>query len=101
MVQRQAETTGPTVKEAVNLALLQLGLEADDVDVEVIAEPRKGLFGNTKPAQVRVTAKSSAAASPDAPAAAEAAGEPPAAPAPPPAPAPAEAPRAPDPAPAA
>jgi spoIIIJ-associated protein len=61
-VQRQVETTGPTVKEAVGRALLQLGLDADDVDVDVIAEPRKGLFGNTKPAQVRVTAKASAAA---------------------------------------
>ena len=58
---RQVETTGPTVKEAVGRALLQLGLSADDVDVDVISEPRKGLFGNTKPAQVRVTAKSSAA----------------------------------------
>ena len=59
-MQRQIETTGPTVKEAIGRALLQLGLDADDVDVDVIAEPRKGLFGNTKPAQVRVTAKASA-----------------------------------------
>ena len=68
-MQRQVETTGPTVKEAVGFALLELGLDADDVDVEVIAEPRKGLFGNTKPAQVRVTAKASADAAGGAPAA--------------------------------
>ena len=54
---RQVEMTGPTVREAVGRALLKLGLGADDVDVEVIAEPRKGLFGNTKPAVVVVTAK--------------------------------------------
>ena len=74
-MQRQVETTGPTVKEAVGRALLQLGLDADDVDVDVIAEPRKGLFGNTKPAQVRVTAKTgSPASSSEAPAPAEAPG---------------------------
>ena len=49
--------TGPTVQEAVGRALLKLGLESHEVDVEVIAEPRKGLFGNTKPAVVLVTAK--------------------------------------------
>ena len=52
---------GPTVKEAVGRALLKLGMEADDVDVEVIAEPRKGLFGAMKPATVRVSAKADAA----------------------------------------
>ena len=59
-MQREVEISGPTVKEAVGLALLQLGLDADDVDVEVLVEPRKGLFGNTKPAVVRVSAKDSA-----------------------------------------
>lgn len=54
---REVETSGPTVKEAVGRALLQLGLDADEVDVEVLAEPRKGLFGAMKPATVRVSAK--------------------------------------------
>ena len=48
--------TGPTVQEAVGRALLKLGLTREEVDVEVLAEPRKGLFGNTKPAVVRVWA---------------------------------------------
>ncbi len=59
---REVETTGPTVKEAVGRALLQLGVEADAVDVEVVAEPRKGLFGGVKPAVVRVREKRSPAA---------------------------------------
>lgn len=54
--------TGPTVKEAVGRALLKLGMEADQVDVDVIAEPRKGLFGAMKPAVVRVSAKPDATA---------------------------------------
>lgn len=49
--------TGPTVKEAVGRALLKLGMEADAVEVDVLAEPRKGLFGGTKPAVVRVREK--------------------------------------------
>ena len=57
---RDVEMTGPTVKEAVGRALLKLGMEADEVDIEVLAEPRKGLFGAMKPATVRVTAKADA-----------------------------------------
>jgi spoIIIJ-associated protein len=56
-VARQVEMTGPTVKEAVGRALLHLGLDAESVDVEVITEPRRGLFGSTKPAVVLVTEK--------------------------------------------
>jgi spoIIIJ-associated protein len=52
----EVEMTGPTVQEAVGRALLKLGLTREEVDVEVIAEPRKGLFGSTKPAVVRVWA---------------------------------------------
>ncbi len=57
---RQVEMTGPTVKEAVGRALLHLRVEPDQVDVEVLAEPRRGLFGTTKPATVRVTARDGA-----------------------------------------
>ena len=53
---REVEMTGPTVQEAVGRALLKLGLTREEVDVEVVAEPRKGLFGSTKPAVVRVRA---------------------------------------------
>ncbi|MPZ72878.1 MAG: KH domain-containing protein [Nitriliruptorales bacterium] len=52
--------SGPTVEEAVGEALRKLGLERDAVDVEVITEPRKGLFG-TKPAVVVVRERLQAA----------------------------------------
>jgi spoIIIJ-associated protein len=49
--------SGPSVQEAVGRALLKLGMAREEVDVEILAEPRKGLFGTTKPAVVRVWAK--------------------------------------------
>ena len=55
---RQVEMSGPTVNEAVGRALLKLGLEREAVDVEVVAEPRKGIFGS-KPAVVLVREKES------------------------------------------
>ena len=61
---REVEMTGPTVQEAVGRALLKLGLTREEVDVEVISEPRKGLFGNTKPAVVRVWASDAGADAP-------------------------------------
>ena len=53
---RHVEMTGPTVNEAVGRALLKLGLEREAVDVDVVAEPRKGIFGS-KPAVVIVREK--------------------------------------------
>jgi len=54
------EATGKTVEEAVESALRQLGgLTRDKVDIEVIEEGSRGLFGllGTKSAVVRVTVK--------------------------------------------
>lgn len=53
------EKTAKTVDEAVNLALVELGVEADRVEVVVLEEPSKGLFGliGGRPARVRVTRK--------------------------------------------
>jgi spoIIIJ-associated protein len=53
------EKTGKTIEEAVNQALSELEVPLDRVDVEVLEEPSKGLFGfiGTKPAKVRVTLK--------------------------------------------
>src|SRR5688500_5253330 len=65
-VLREVEMTGPTVKEAVGRALLKLGMTAEEVDVDVVAEPRKGLFGAMKPAVVRVSAKAGAGSDSDA-----------------------------------
>ncbi len=49
--------TAKTVDEAVSIALRELNVEKEDVTIEVLAEPSKGLFGliGTKEAKVRVT----------------------------------------------
>jgi spoIIIJ-associated protein len=49
------ETTGETVDKAVATGLAQLGVTAAEVIVEVIEEPRQGVFGiGSKPAKVRL-----------------------------------------------
>ncbi len=48
--------TGRTVEEAVSAGLEELGLTAQDVDVEVLDEGKRRLIGS-KPAQVRLTVK--------------------------------------------
>ena len=40
--------TGPSVDEAKDLALDQLGVDEDDAEFEVLEEPRTGLFGRTR-----------------------------------------------------
>ncbi|WIV12592.1 RNA-binding cell elongation regulator Jag/EloR [Proteiniborus sp. MB09-C3] len=49
--------TAKTVEEAISLALLDLNTVKEDVIVEVLEEPSKGLFGfiGTKEAKVKVT----------------------------------------------
>lgn len=53
------EKTGKTVEDAVNAALADLGVSSDRVQIEVLEEPTKGLFGfiGNKPAKVKVTLK--------------------------------------------
>lgn len=50
------ETTGRTVDEAKKAALEQLGVDESDADVEVIAEPKIGLFNRLKE-EARVRAR--------------------------------------------
>lgn len=50
------ETTARTVEEAKNLALDQLGVDADEAEFEVIDEPRPGLFGRMR-GEARVRAR--------------------------------------------
>ncbi|MBU6330042.1 MAG: Jag N-terminal domain-containing protein [Acidobacteria bacterium] len=50
------EVTAPTVEEAKNLALDQLGVDTEDAEFEVVEEPRSGLFGRTR-GQARVRAR--------------------------------------------
>jgi spoIIIJ-associated protein len=53
---RTAEATGKTIDEAVNQALLQLGIERDLATVEVLEKPKSGFLGlGGSLAKVRVT----------------------------------------------
>lgn len=53
------ETTGKTIEEAVEKALRDLSVSIDKVDVEIIEEPTKGIFGffGVKPAKIKVVLK--------------------------------------------
>ncbi|MDO7787257.1 RNA-binding cell elongation regulator Jag/EloR [Desulforamulus aquiferis] len=53
------EKVGKTIDEAVELGLQEFGVLRDEVIIEVLEEPSKGLFGliGTRPAKVRVTLK--------------------------------------------
>jgi len=56
--QASVETTGVSVTEAIAEGLALLDLELDEVDVEVLAEPTRGLFGlGAHDARVRVSVK--------------------------------------------
>ncbi len=50
------ETTAPTIDQAINQALAQMGAEHDDVKIEVLVTPRAGVLGlGARQARVRVT----------------------------------------------
>ncbi len=56
---KMIEKTGKTIEEAIQAAVAQLGVERDDLEIEVLEEPSKkflGLFGGT-PAKIRATVK--------------------------------------------
>lgn len=55
------EKTGKTVQEAIDLALEELQCDRENVDIEVIEEGTKGIFGliGNKVARVKVTVKES------------------------------------------
>ena len=57
------EKIGKTIQEAINLALNELQMDIDSVDVEILDEGSKGIFGilGGKTAKVRVSTKSSQA----------------------------------------
>lgn len=54
---------GKTVDEAILNGLDQLGLGIDEVEIEILQEGTKGLFGLGKSAQVRMTVKAEATGS--------------------------------------
>ena len=50
------DVTAKTEEEAIKKALTQLGLDRDDVSVEILERARAGFFGiGASPAKVRVT----------------------------------------------
>jgi spoIIIJ-associated protein len=54
---REVVKSAKTIEEAVEAARLELGLASDEFEVEILAEPNKGLFGllGVKEAKVKVT----------------------------------------------
>jgi spoIIIJ-associated protein len=57
------EKIAPTIEEAVELALSELGLSEEDVDIEILDEGSKGILGlGTRDARVRISVKSEDAA---------------------------------------
>ena len=56
---KMIEKTGKSVDEALQAALDELGVDKDDVDVEVLDTPSKGIFGifGNKPARIKVSVK--------------------------------------------
>ena len=57
-MEQKVEKTAKTIEEAVNEALIELKVSKDEVDIEVLEEPTKGILGiGAKPALVRVSVK--------------------------------------------
>ena len=58
---KQYEASAKTVEEAIELGLQELGVSIGDVDVRVVEEGSKGLFGlfGSRPAKVMLTVKAS------------------------------------------
>ncbi|WP_347548205.1 RNA-binding cell elongation regulator Jag/EloR [Pseudalkalibacillus hwajinpoensis] len=55
---RSVTVTGKTIEEAIQDALNQIGTVEENVDVEVIEEPKKGFLGfGGKPARIKVSEK--------------------------------------------
>lgn len=63
---QEVESTGKTIDEAILMAVAQLGVRREDLEIEVLEEPVKGalgLFGG-KPARIRASIKGSEIMSP-------------------------------------
>jgi spoIIIJ-associated protein len=58
-MEREMIKEAPTVEEAIDAALDEMGVQQDAVEYEVLEEPGKRLFGTGRPARVRVWLKTS------------------------------------------
>ena len=56
---RDTVKEAPTVEEAVDAALEELGVQADAAEYEILEQPTRGMFGSGRPAKVRVWLKES------------------------------------------
>jgi len=56
---QEIEKTAKTVEDAVDQGLVELGVSREEVEVEIIEQPSKGLFGilGNKPAKVKISVK--------------------------------------------
>jgi len=59
MLKKSIEVEGKTTREAIEKALKLLGVQKDKVDIKILCEESKGLFGmeGQKLAKVKVTLK--------------------------------------------
>jgi spoIIIJ-associated protein len=59
MTRKSIEAEGKTTKEAINKALKELRVTRDEVNIKILSEEHKGLFGmeGHKLAKVKVTLK--------------------------------------------
>ncbi|MBN1871302.1 MAG: Jag N-terminal domain-containing protein [Candidatus Omnitrophica bacterium] len=59
MTAKSIEVEGKTTKEAINIALKKLRVPKEKVDIKILSEEHKGLFGmhGHKMAKVKVTIK--------------------------------------------
>lgn len=58
-VSKSAEFEGGTVEDAIKKALNQLGVTREAINVKIVSEEKKGLFGmeGAKPAKIKVSLK--------------------------------------------
>lgn len=56
---KSIEVEGKTVEEAIKKALSQLNVPRENLEIKVVCEESKGLFGmgGAKPAKIKVTLK--------------------------------------------
>lgn len=65
-MQHYIETEGETVEEAIEHALSELEVTREQVTIDVISEPTKGILNfGAKPAKIRVTLKQEVSAAPE------------------------------------
>ena len=57
--QKTLEVEGSTVEDAISKAMEELGVSRDEIDVKIVCEEKKGLFGmeGAKPAKIKVAVK--------------------------------------------